>query len=66
MQHRGSDPAHRGWTRAYTYDEASLIETRQTRQDQQPAELARRSVTGRVEPYTYDAHGSMTRMPHCR
>ena len=27
MQHRGSDPAHPGWTRAYAYDEASLIET---------------------------------------
>ena len=26
MQHRGSDPAHPGWTRAYAYDEASLIE----------------------------------------
>jgi hypothetical protein len=26
MQHRGSDPAHAGWTRAYVYLEASLIE----------------------------------------
>ena len=26
MQHRGSDPAHPGWTRTYAYDEASLIE----------------------------------------
>ena len=26
MQHRGSDPAHPGWTRAYDYLEASLIE----------------------------------------
>ena len=26
MQHRGSDPAHPGWTRAYDYVEPSLIE----------------------------------------
>ena len=26
MQHRGSDPAHPGWTRTYAYNEASLIE----------------------------------------
>jgi len=26
MQHRGSDPAHPGWTRTYDYDEASLVE----------------------------------------
>ena len=26
MQHRGSDPAHPGWTRSYAYNETSLIE----------------------------------------
>jgi RHS repeat-associated protein len=26
MKHRGSDPAHSGWTRDYNYDEFSLIE----------------------------------------
>src|SRR5690606_19013736 len=26
MQHRGSDAAHRGWTRTYEYQEGSLIE----------------------------------------
>ena len=26
MIHRGSDPANPGWTRAYAYDEASLLE----------------------------------------
>ena len=26
MQHRGSDPAHAGWTRGYAYAETSLIE----------------------------------------
>ena len=39
MQHRGSDPAHAGWTRAYDYAETSLIEDgsqRHAAQDQQP------------------------------
>ena len=27
MQHRGTDPAHPGWTRTYAYNEASLIES---------------------------------------
>ena len=31
MQHRGSDPAHPGWTRRYDYSEASLIEAAQAR-----------------------------------
>src|SRR6185369_15148754 len=26
MQHRGTDPAHPGWTRAYAYNETRLIE----------------------------------------
>ena len=28
MQHRGSDPAHPGWTRTYAYDEPSLTRDR--------------------------------------
>ena len=62
MQHRGSDPAHPGWTRTYAYDEASLIEP--------PARQSNRlsSTTDRRQrhrsPTTYDAHGNMTRMPH--
>ena len=60
MQHVGSDPANPGWTRTYTYAEASLLE---------PAKLSNRlsttqSAADPVEHYTYDAHGSMTSMPH--
>ena len=60
MQHVGSDPAHPGWTRAYNYAEPSLIE---------PAKVSNRLSStqignGPLEPYTYDAHGSMTTMPH--
>lgn len=60
VQHRGADPTHPGWTRAYAYDEASLLE---------PARTSNRLSSTRVgggplEPYTHDAHGSMTTMPH--
>ncbi len=63
MQHRGSDPAHAGWTRTYTYNEASLIEPAK-----QSNRLSSTTVGGNnppvVEPYTYDGHGNMTIMPH--
>ena len=48
------------WTRAYSYHEASRIE---------PDKFSNRLSSTRIgskplEPYTYDAHGSMTTMPH--
>lgn len=60
IQHRGTDPAHPGWTRAYTYNEPSLLE---------PSKINNRlSYTkvgsGTTEPCTYDAHGNMTTIPH--
>ena len=64
MQHRGSDPAHVGWTRAYTYAEASLIEP-----GKQSNRLSRTTIDPagtmpQPETYLHDAHGSMLRMPH--
>ena len=70
MQHRGSDPAHPGWTRAYDYAETSLIEdgrggtllktsNRLTRTTLNP-----NGANPQVEPYQHDAHGNMVRMPH--
>lgn len=51
--------ANGNWTRSYAYNEASLIE---------PAKKSNRlsstTVGTRTEPYTYDAHGNMTSMPH--
>ncbi|MCC3474020.1 MAG: toxin [Microcoleus sp. PH2017_15_JOR_U_A] len=51
--------ANGNWTRAYAYNEASLIE---------PAKKSNRlSITNvgvKPETYTYDAHGNMTSMPH--
>ena len=47
------------WTRGYTYDELSLIE---------PGKVSNRlsstSVGAVTDKYPYDAHGSMTAMPH--
>ncbi|WP_271589181.1 SpvB/TcaC N-terminal domain-containing protein [Bradyrhizobium sp. CCBAU 53415] len=70
MQHRGSDLAHSGWTRAYNYLEPSLIEdgsgsallknsNRLTRTTLNPAGNA-----PHPESYLHDAHGNMLRMPH--
>lgn len=70
MQHRGSDPIHPGWTRAYDYLESSLIEygnvgaplktsNRLTRTTLNPAGSA-----PQPEPYLHDAHGNMVSMPH--
>lgn len=55
MQHRGSDPAHPGWTRRYTYSEANnrLSHTQ-----------VGNGAPGAIEPYRHDAHGNMVRMPH--
>ncbi len=71
MQHRGSDPAHPGWTRAYDYLDASLIEdgngavllkasNRLTRTTLNP----NGANPPQVEPYQHDGHGNMLRMPH--
>lgn len=68
MQHRGTDPAHPAWKRTYAYHETSLIEggTGDT-----PFKTSNRlssttvgSNNPELEPYVYDAHGNMTRMPH--
>lgn len=64
MQHRGSDPAHPGWTRTYAYNETSQLEA-----GKQSNRLSRTTVGATTETYStggdgYDAHGNMLRMPH--
>ena len=64
MQHRGTDPAHPGWTRAYTYDEPSQLEP-----GKQSNRLTSTTIGATTETYStagdgYDAHGNMLRMPH--
>ena len=70
MQHRGSDPAHAGWTRSYDYLEASLTEdgsggtllkasNRLSSTTLNPA-----GNSTQPETYLHDIHGNMVRMPH--
>jgi RHS repeat-associated protein len=64
LTHTGTSPASPGWSRSYTYSEASLLE---------PARMSNRLSTTRVsgssalnEPYSFDARGNITSMPHLR
>lgn len=70
MQHRGSDPAHASWTRAYDYLEGSLVEDGSGGAPLKTSNRLTRTTLGEtVETYStggdgYDAHGNMLRMPH--
>jgi RHS repeat-associated protein len=48
------------WTRAYTYAEASLVEAGEVSNRLSSTQVGE----GPREPFTYDAHGNMTWMPH--
>ena len=69
MQHRGSDPAHAGWTRSYEYLEASLIDGGDGTPPPPSNRLSRSTLQAagggvQLETYLHDAHGNMVRMPH--
>lgn len=71
MQHRGSDPAHAGWTRAYDYLETSLIEDGSGAAPLKTSNCLSRTTLNpnganppQVEPYQHDANGNMANMPH--
>jgi hypothetical protein len=51
------------WTRSYAYEESSLLEAgkRSNLLSRTALQLAAGAPT---EPYSYDAHGNMTQMPH--
>ena len=51
--------ANGNWTRVYAYNEGSLIEP-----SKKSNRLSSTNVGVKTEPYTYDAHGNMTSMPH--
>jgi RHS repeat-associated protein len=60
--HKSANPANPGWTRSYTYNEASPLESGKVSN-----RLTKTSVSGSQplnEPYTHDQHGNMTSMPH--
>lgn len=63
MQHRGSDPAHPGWTRAYTYAEASLTEPGKQSNRLSSTQVGN-GVAASPETHQHDTHGNMLRMPH--
>src|SRR5439155_5512490 len=52
MQHRGTDPAHPGWTRVYAYDEASPIES-----GKQSNRLTSSTIGATTETYSTDGDG---------
>lgn len=59
--HKGPNPSDPGWTRTYSYSEASLLEPGKVSN-----RLSRTAVSGNRplnEPYTHDLHGNMTSMP---
>jgi RHS repeat-associated protein len=60
MVHRGTDPAHPGWTRAYRYAEPSQLEP-----ERRSNRLTSTSDDGEgtPRPFAYDAHGNVTSMP---
>ncbi len=71
MQHRSSNPAQAGWTRAYEYLEASLIKDRSGGAPLKTSNRLTRTTLNpnganppQVEPYQHDTHGNMVRMPH--
>jgi RHS repeat-associated protein len=51
------------WTRAYSYNENSLIETPK-KSNRLSSTTLQPNSTALVESYSYDAHGNMTKMPH--
>ncbi|MEV6409492.1 SpvB/TcaC N-terminal domain-containing protein [Streptomyces bobili] len=64
MRHRGSDPAHAGWTRTYAYTETSQLDAGRLSN-----RLTSTTVGGVTETYStagdgYDAHGNLLHMPH--
>ncbi len=63
MQHRGSDPAHSGWTRAYAHSETTQLEVGAVNN-----RLSSTTLNGTIETYRYDGsaglHGNITTMPH--
>jgi hypothetical protein len=70
MQHRGSDPAHAGWTRAYNYLESSLIEEGSGGAPLKTSNRLTRTTLNPnganlllVEPYQHDTHGNILKMP---
>jgi RHS repeat-associated protein len=62
--HRGSNPADPGWTRVYTYNEASLLDGGQKSNRLTRTTINPNAPQPLIEDYSHDLHGNMIRMPH--
>ena len=51
------------WTRTYAYNETSLLEPAQ-KSNRLSQTALQTGANPPAEPYSYDAHGNMARMPH--
>lgn len=60
MIHRGTDPAHPGWTQTYTYNEPGLIDAIEFNNRLSSTQIG----SGPASLYTHDEHGNITHMPH--
>src|SRR5208282_2719507 len=59
--HQGANPADPGWSRAYTYNETSLLEAAK-----KSNRLSSTAISGNQpfnEPCSYDLHGNTASMP---
>jgi RHS repeat-associated protein len=63
MIHRGTDPAHAGWTRTYTYDEPSLVEPGKRSNRLTSTAIGQITETYSTNGDGYDPHGNMLKMP---
>jgi RHS repeat-associated protein len=62
MQHRGSDPENSGWTRRYSYGEASLTEPSKQNNRLSSTQVGN-GIASAPELYQHDVHGNIVRMP---
>lgn len=63
LRHRGTDPAHPGWRRRFTYDEASLLAAGQ-RSNRLSSTRLGNGAGAVLEEYEHDVLGNVVRMPH--
>ncbi|MET8454397.1 RHS repeat-associated core domain-containing protein [Streptomyces sp. NPDC005209] len=61
LTHIGSDPAHPGWVRLFGHQEPSALDGSV---HSNRLSWTRFESSTATEPYTYDAHGNITTMPH--
>lgn len=63
VTHQGTGPINPGWTRAYSYNEASLLEPGKFSNRLTRTVVSPNGAQPQYENYSYDPHGSMTTMP---